>query len=390
MSLVNPSKVCILTSAHKALDDRIFHRQAKSLAQAGYEVTLIGRHDKDEVVDGVKIVALSGHKNRLWRMLRTWRVFRLALKEKADIYHFHDPELLFWGWRLQKLTHKPVIYDVHENYAKGLLFKSWLPYLFRKPVAWVFDKIERLLAGRLDGIVTVTEPMQARFSGYRGKCVPVHNFTSREIAAGTKESKKLDKGKHRYSVICTGGGRLFRERVLETMLKALDIAARQNSKINCVILGLERGRKSLDKEHDKLMKKLIENGNLKLMERVPYQDMFSYLDAAIIGWKLEPVRDNNSIQARVLEYMARGKPVVSPADDSLTADIIREADCGILVAPNDAKAHASAIIYLLEHPDEAKKMGEKGRKAVLEKYNWETESRKLLNLYSELLGGSHV
>jgi glycosyltransferase involved in cell wall biosynthesis len=383
-------KVCILSSVHQAFDARIFHKEAKSLAQTGYDVTVIAQHDKDEIVDGVKVLALPRRKNRLWRMLRTWRVFRLALKQKADIYHFHDPELLFWGWRLQKRTGKPVIYDVHENYAYSILFKAWIPNIFRKPIAWIFDRIERVLASRLAGIVTVTEPMKERFSGYRGICVAVHNFTSREFVARARKNQGFDSGSHRHSIVCTGGGRLARERVFETMLEALDIATRQNSKINCVILGKETGSARLDKKHDKLIKKLIEDDNLKIIDRVPYQDMFDYLDAASIGWKPESVFYKNSIQTRVLEYMTRGKPVVTPDDASLTADIIRETESGILVDPYDAKAHASAILYLLEHPDEAKKMGENGRKAVLEKYNWENESQKLLNLYSELLGGSHV
>ena len=57
-------KVCILTSVHPPFDTRIFHKQAKSLVKGGYDVTLITKHDKDEVVDGVKIVALPRPKNR--------------------------------------------------------------------------------------------------------------------------------------------------------------------------------------------------------------------------------------------------------------------------------------------------------------------------------------
>ena len=95
-------KVCILTSVHTPFDTRIFHKQAKSLLKAGYDVTLIAQHDKDELVGGIRMVALPKPKNRLWRMLGTWRVFKLALKQKAEIYHFHDPELLPWGWLLAR------------------------------------------------------------------------------------------------------------------------------------------------------------------------------------------------------------------------------------------------------------------------------------------------
>jgi len=55
------------------------------------------------------------------------------------------------------------------------------------------------------------------------------------------------------------------------------------------------------------------------------------------------------------------------------------------VDPLDPKAIAQAIEHLLTHPEEARQMGENGRRAVVEKYNWGQEKEKLLNLYEELL-----
>ena len=108
-------KVCILTSVHPPFDNRIFHKEAKSLTKAGYDVTLIAQHDKDEVVDGIRIVPLPKPKNRIERMTKTvWMVFRLALKENADVYHFHDPELIIIGLML-RARGKKVIYDIQDT-----------------------------------------------------------------------------------------------------------------------------------------------------------------------------------------------------------------------------------------------------------------------------------
>ena len=118
-------RLCILTSAHLAFDIRIFHKEAKTVACSGYEVTLIAQHEQGKKVDGVKIIGLAKARNRFHRIFGlTWRAFHLALKQKAAIYHFHDPELLPWGRLLQKIARKPVIYDIHEYYALDDRFPS--------------------------------------------------------------------------------------------------------------------------------------------------------------------------------------------------------------------------------------------------------------------------
>jgi len=83
------NKVCMLTSVHPPFDVRIFHKEAKSLVKAGYDVTLIAQHDKEEIVDGIKIINLQKPHNRIERMTKTvWSAYRKAIQLDADIYHF--------------------------------------------------------------------------------------------------------------------------------------------------------------------------------------------------------------------------------------------------------------------------------------------------------------
>jgi glycosyltransferase involved in cell wall biosynthesis len=88
---------------------------------------------------------------------------------------------------------------------------------------------------------------------------------------------------------------------------------------------------------------------------------------------------------KLLEYMAASTPVIA-YDLPLVRPIMEDAQCGILVKAKDVEALAQAMVYLLDHPSEAKEMGKRGRKAVVEKYSWEAEGKKLLGLYEELLG----
>ena len=120
-------KVCVLTSAHPAFDVRIFHKECKSLARAGYEVTLIATADENGVHDGISLKNLPVWKNRLHRFTRgSLAAYKGALEVDADIYHFHDPELIPTALLL-RLHGKKVIYDIHEDLPRTISYKPYIP-----------------------------------------------------------------------------------------------------------------------------------------------------------------------------------------------------------------------------------------------------------------------
>lgn len=83
----------------------------------------------------------------------------------------------------------------------------------------------------------------------------------------------------------------------------------------------------------------------------------------------------------LVEANACGKPVVSTATSG-AKEIIQDGVNGYLVPIGDAQALADKIIYLLEHPDAAKKMGERGRELVRERFGNNTE--KIIQLWHEV------
>jgi len=90
-------KIAHLTSVHSRYDPRIFYKECISLQRAGYDVSLIAADNESNVIkDGIKIINV-GRKSqkRLYRVfISTFMVFKIARKLNADIYHFHDPELI--------------------------------------------------------------------------------------------------------------------------------------------------------------------------------------------------------------------------------------------------------------------------------------------------------
>src|SRR5580704_6176866 len=98
----NNMRVVHLTSVRGPRDMRVFYKECRSLVRAGYAVTLIAPGTEEQLVDGVSIHAVPRLKSRLFRMtLTAWRVYQKALRQAADVYHFHDPELVPLGLLLR-------------------------------------------------------------------------------------------------------------------------------------------------------------------------------------------------------------------------------------------------------------------------------------------------
>ena len=81
--------------------------------------------------------------------------------------------------------------------------------------------------------------------------------------------------------------------------------------------------------------------------------------------------------------MAAGLPVIA-SNYPLWKEIIADNNCGICVDPLNIQEIADAINYIRSHPMEAQEMGFNGRKAVLNKYNWTNEEKKLFQVYKDI------
>ena len=166
--------ICHITTVHSATDTRIFYRMCRPLATKGYRVTLIARDTK--LRDS--LVRLSSWNGRLAKAGPIWRVVRAlqaAVAAKADVYHFHDPELILVGLALKVLRPSAaVVYDVHEDYPAMMLVKHWLPQPLKPVIARAMHTANTVAGLSLDGIVTADPGVQQDFlwaSGRSNACI---------------------------------------------------------------------------------------------------------------------------------------------------------------------------------------------------------------------------
>jgi len=215
MKVGNSKKVCILTSVHPVFDTRIFHKQARTLVNAGYDVSLIAQHSKSEIVDGVKIIPLPKPKNRFKRIFfLTRKAYKLAAEQKADIYHFHDPELIPWMLKLKKKTGAKIIYDIHEDYPKQILSKEWIPLVLRFPIAHIYNFFEKLAIKLFDVVIRAGSDIRPKNT----KIITIKNYPFTEIAAEDISVFKNNLKKFSYIYI----GSISRDRCIKEILQSLE------------------------------------------------------------------------------------------------------------------------------------------------------------------------
>jgi len=368
-------KIVHMTSAHPPFDTRVFQKECKSLSRAGYEIVLIAPHDKDEIVDGVRILAAPRPKGRIERLARTSRlVYQAALKENADLYHIQNEfELLFWG-QLLRLKGRKVVYDMHENLLKSIPTKPWIKPLFRPFVVFACMILERILLHEVP--VIFAEHSYVKDYLWVNKHITVLNMPL------TSKLQQINEVKYREPTLGYIGG-VTPERGSIATLESLSILKEKGYHVGWDCIG------PADKEHQQDLRRIIEEYKLEGVR------FWGYLMPAH-GWRiiarchiglalLKSVPNYyESYPTKLFEYMAMGIPVIA-SDFPLYRQIVEEERCGVCVNPESPSEIAQAVQWLLENPEQAEAMGERGRRATIEKYNWDQEQNKLLAFYQSLL-----
>ena len=363
-------KVIHLTSVHPVFDVRIFHKEVKTLVKAGYDVTLIAQHNKEEVVDGIRIVSLPKPRNRFERMTKVvWRLFRLALKEKADVYHFHDPELIPVGLVL-RLFGKKVIYDVHEDVPQQILTKDWIGNpIVRKIISLFFKEFENLSCVFFNGIVAATPDIAKKFPSQ--KIITLRNFPILELIDKTKP---ININKEKPIIIYAGG--LTKIRGIKEIIQAMEFVG---NRAELWLLG-----KWESEEFKKECESLKGWRYTKYLGVKPLEEVYTYMKKANIGISiLYPVKNYvTSLPVKAFEYMACSLPMVM-SNFPYWKEIFGK--CSLFANPYDPKEIAERILYLLNNPNKAKELGNNGRRLVEEKYSWEAEQKRLLDIYERVV-----
>ncbi len=362
-------KICHVTSLHKRYDNRIFEKQCKSLSEVGFNVILIV-NDKmpDEKIDDISIVSTSKvYKNRIGNLLfSTKNLYYKAIEVDADIYHLHDPSLIFLGNRLLKRG-KKVIFDSHESVPDQIREKGWIPKYLRFPISNFYSVFERLSLKSFSGVISVSPQIVDRLRKINPNTIMITNYPKIENAKLVRNPMKS---------ICFAG-------TINSEWNHLEIlnAIEGIENITYYLAG------PVEPNYLEELKKHRAWNKVKYLGVISHKEVQELYSVSFIGMAINSSKQIEGIgtlgNTKIFEFMEAGLPIVC-TDYVLWKEILDKYRCGIYVRPKNVKKIREAILCILNNEEKALLMGTNGRKAIEDKYNWNSQKEILIDFYENI------
>lgn len=368
-------KICHMTVAHHATDGRIFERECRSLRKFGYEIFIIAPNFLDHEVEGIKIVGVKVPSTPLKRLfLGARKIYKKALEIDADVYHFHDIELFYYGIKL-KQNGKKVIFDSHEDWLEYVKEIGWIPKYIRERVFKLLVKVYSKYLSYFDAVITVTPHIVESLKRFSNKVYMVTNYPSKGIL-------NVNVSREDYftrNAVCYAGT-IYKQSNQCNIVKAVN-----ELDIRYLLVGGVNDSLRVELEN------LNVNSKMEYHPRMPSNKLKEIYSQSCVGLVIYDYSPNDGYQQgslgvnKIFEYMAAGLPIICTDFKVWTRCIIEKYNCGITVKPGDYQGLKNALKFLMTHKDLAYQMGQNGQMAFKKEFNWEEEEKILLDIYKNIM-----
>ena len=374
-------KILMLLSNPFMVDPRVY-KEAKTLIEAGHEVTVVVWDRKDEyesesIIEGIRVIRVKNRglmnllpndifRNPLWWINAYKKGLELYRSGNFtyDVVHCHDLDTLLSGVLLKRKLGVKLVYDAHEIFGYMI---SWdVPKIVTK-FAFI---LEKTLVSYVDNIITVSEPVIDYFKSITDKPITlVMNCKEMTIQNHQPPNSNV----FTLAYIGVLHRRRFFPELVDTIgriddVKLLLVAKQENMKL-----------------YESVKNKSKAYNNIEFLGTIPYEKVIpmTLKSNAVISI----VDDSHpstkiGIMTKLFDAMACGRPIIV-SDNIYSANFVKQHDCGLVVS-YDPKSISEAVIKLRDNPSLCKKLGTNGFRAAKRYYNWEIQKERLLNLYSQM------
>ena len=370
-------KIIHVTSVHRRYDTRIFLKYSKSCYNIFNNLTLIVCDGlNNEKRNGVDIIDLGLPKNRIHRILLfPLKIFKRCLKLNADIYHFHDPELMYVAFLL-KIFGKNVVFDIHEDASSQLMDKSYINYFLKPVLKNIILFSEIICYPFMSGLITATPFLLNKYKKYNKNTIGIYNYLLLDELIKLPKNINL-KYKKKNIFICYIGG-IDKIRGIKNIIKSLSYST---SKVRLCLAG-----NYVDSNFRDELKKLKEWKLVDEFGVVNRKEMKNIFNKSLIGLvTFLPAKNHiNALPNKIFEYMGGGTFVLG-SDFPDWKHLIEKNNIGYCVDPTNPKMIAKKIDFIIKNKKIVEKKIINANKLIKEKFNWEIQLPKLKSFYLSLV-----
>lgn len=371
-------KICIVTSVHPPNDPRLF-KLCKSVQRLGYDCILISSWPESEDLPGVTFYTFPLKAGIMGRLRNMLHILKFSIKADADLYHFHDLDILPLFTLFHILYSKPVIYDIHENYSEEVLVRYWIPNVIRLPLYYVVKCTQKICSIIIKNCIIVVDSIRNEISNSAN--ILVHkNYASENIITSMDD----DYCNRDNNVLFIGSQYIENGSLLFIEIAKHILSIRKDIHFSCI----DRFGNNY-KLRDHIISEAngtLLKGNYHILPNLPSHELMSYINKAKIGISpnMNVPKQVKAIPTKLFEYMAGGIPIVA-SDLPSNRFYIEATGGGLLANPDSTESFCEKIIYLIDNPDVAKNMGASGLKNFQQNFIWESQDSSLNSYYSQIL-----
>ena len=377
------TRVLHLSVVHKPDDPRIYERECRTLAQAGYEVMYMVPGAEPRRDDAGVIFAPLPERSRKTRFLSSVEITNSLRKLRPDVLHVHDPELLTLFPAAKALVPR-LVYDMHEYVVEAVGNKPYLPSRVRPVASQTTAVAQKSLAALGAGVVVVVQDQLDALGDRPELRLVLPNYPRVERFEGAEPVPELA-ADPRLKLIYVGS--LSRARGCTMML---DVMERLGPDEAVLYLGGAFNDPALELEvGERLALGLADR--VKLLGRVPPPELPRYLAAADVVWvpsQPDGQYSHPTVPTKLLEGMTMGLAALV-SDLPGRGELVRGEACGLAVEPGP-EGHLDGVRRLLADRSYLPKMGARGRSAVERRYSWEAVQGDLVDFYDRLTGRENL
>ncbi len=370
-------KIVLLNVLHGPFDKRVFQKIGRSLADAGHEVVSIcpGGAAPPAEAHGVRFRTIPAAASKRARLLSVLRLVRLGRAERAGLYLAPEPESWVAALIIKATRGGKVVFDMHEHAPTE--FAKFFPGPSQGFITWLTVRFMRCFARYTDHILLTRESFEGPWKGLAVPRTVVIN--SNHLQPACTEIPEDLRERFGAGPMLIHQGQFGDVRGSYQLLEAMKLLVKEKPKLRCIVLG------DYVFGSEAAYRAAIQDAGLEehlLLEgAVPYDAVPAYIalaDLGLILFQPGPMNHTLAMPHKLFDYMREGKPVLVPDFAIEVTRIVNEAGCGRAVDVANPEAIAGAVLDVLDHPEEAQRLGNNGRRIVEEKYNWAREEKKLL------------